>query len=285
LSGFSDALIFTGLDSFPMVLAEWKFTVIQVGLAFIPLMLGYIAAYGIFLPVYKSDVKALKTPGKPFSPERRLRALTWLVWLEPVGLAIFGAASLGPPTFHWAVALLGTFLIGIANFAIYMATIDYMIAAYGPYAASATGGNGFCRDFLAGIAAMYTTPFYNHFKAEDTKSQKWSLAAPTLILCGVGLALCMPVIVFYVKGEWFRKRSPYAQELAQEREEKREERKDAITESKRTTPRTSRPASLYNETRHRSAADRLRDGRHEARVGAQSSRASIDEAPRLQLEF
>jgi hypothetical protein len=33
-----------------------------------------------------------------------------------------------------------------------------MIAAYGPYAASATGGNGLARDFLAGIAAMYSTP-------------------------------------------------------------------------------------------------------------------------------
>lgn len=39
-----------------------------------------------------------------------------------------------------------------------MATIDYMIQAYGPYSASATGGNGFARDFLAGIAAMYSVP-------------------------------------------------------------------------------------------------------------------------------
>ncbi len=39
-----------------------------------------------------------------------------------------------------------------------MATIDYMIASYGPYSASATGGNGLARDFLAGIAAMYATP-------------------------------------------------------------------------------------------------------------------------------
>ena len=39
-----------------------------------------------------------------------------------------------------------------------MATIDYMIAAYGPYSASATGGNALARDFLAGIAAMYSTP-------------------------------------------------------------------------------------------------------------------------------
>lgn len=36
LSGFSDALIFTGLDSFALVLKKWHFTPSQVGLSFIP---------------------------------------------------------------------------------------------------------------------------------------------------------------------------------------------------------------------------------------------------------
>jgi hypothetical protein len=34
-------------------------------------------------------------------------------------------------------------MIAIANYGIYMSTINYMLAAYGPYSASATGGNGF----------------------------------------------------------------------------------------------------------------------------------------------
>ena len=149
---------------------------------------------------------------------------------------MFGFGSLGPPI-HWIVPLLGTSLIGIANFAIYMATIDYMIAAYGPFAASATGGNGFCRDFLAGIAALYTRPLYTNIE----HGTKWQLPIPTLILCAVGVLLCVPVFVFYFWGEWFRKRSPYAQELENEREEKREVRKEAISESKKTTPANSRP--------------------------------------------
>lgn len=33
-----------------------------------------------------------------------------------------------------------------------------MVASYGPYSASATGGNALARDFLAGIAAMYSVP-------------------------------------------------------------------------------------------------------------------------------
>lgn len=44
------------------------------------------------------------------------------------------------------------------KYAIYMATIDYMVASYGPYSASATGGNALARDLLAGIAALYATP-------------------------------------------------------------------------------------------------------------------------------
>ena len=39
-----------------------------------------------------------------------------------------------------------------------MATIDYMVAAYGEYSASATGGNALARDVLAGAAAMYSDP-------------------------------------------------------------------------------------------------------------------------------
>lgn len=52
-----------------------------------------------------------------------------------------------------------------------MATIDYMIASYGPYAASATGGNGFARDFLAGIAAMYSVPSKLKHLTEKYKDQ------------------------------------------------------------------------------------------------------------------
>jgi len=71
--------------------------------------------------------------------------------LEAIDLFGFAWTSIGPPV-HWTAPLIFSGLFGIANYVIYMATIDYMVAAYGPYAASATGGNGFARDFLAAIA-------------------------------------------------------------------------------------------------------------------------------------
>lgn len=94
-----------------------------------------------------------------------------------------------------------------------MATIDYMVASYGPYAASATGGNGFARDFLAGIAAMYSTPFYQVFRGP------YKLAWPTTILAFIAVLVTIPIYVFYYKGAWFRNRSRFAQTLAGERKE------------------------------------------------------------------
>lgn len=95
--------------------------------------------------------------------------------LLTIGLFGFAWTSLGPPHVHWIAPMIFSTLIAIANvsglnlvdtisaepifqFSIYMATVDYMIASYGPYSASATGGNGFARDFLAGVAAMYSVP-------------------------------------------------------------------------------------------------------------------------------
>ena len=132
--------------------------------------------------------------------------------LEPIGLFGFAWTSLGPPRVHWIAPLLFSSLIGIANYAIYMATIDYMVAAYGPYASSATGGNGFARDFLAGIAAMYATPMYTNIPGKPLEY------ASTILAC-IGVLVCIPVYVFYFNGPYFRERSKFAQTLAAEREE------------------------------------------------------------------
>lgn len=52
--------------------------------------------------------------------------------LETIGLFGFAWTSLGPPHVHWIAPMIFSALVGIANYAIYMGTIDYMIAAYGP---------------------------------------------------------------------------------------------------------------------------------------------------------
>lgn len=98
-------------------------------------------------------------------------------------------------------------MIAIANYAIYMATIDYMIAAYGPYSASATGGNALARDFLAGISAMYATPLY------DMLGLEWA----STLLAFLAIIVAIPVYIFYWKGPAIRERSRFGQSLTEDR--------------------------------------------------------------------
>jgi predicted MFS family arabinose efflux permease len=50
LSGFSDALIFMFLQCFNLVYAQWGFDITQRGFAFIPIGIGYLLAYLLFIP-------------------------------------------------------------------------------------------------------------------------------------------------------------------------------------------------------------------------------------------
>ncbi|KAL8689261.1 MAG: hypothetical protein Q9224_004681 [Gallowayella concinna] len=105
-----------------------------------------------------------------------------------------------------------------------MATIDYMIASYGPYAASATGGNGLARDFLAGVAAMYAMPFYTNIPTFGKLHLVW----PTVILGFLAFLVTIPIFVFYWKGPEIRARSKFAQSLANEREVQGDRRRSTV---------------------------------------------------------
>lgn len=86
-----------------------------------------------------------------------------------------------------------------------------MVAAYGPYSASATGGNGFARDLLAGISAMYATPMYQ--KIGGRFHLQW---ASTLLGC-LALLVAIPIYIFYCKVPKIREWSKFAQTLEADR--------------------------------------------------------------------
>jgi MFS family permease len=221
LSGFSDALIFVFTESFTLVFKQWSFSVLAIGLTFGSILIGYLIAYIIFLPDIYRQIKIRRQSGTASRlAERRLLLLLFIAPLEPIGLLGFAWTSMGPPI-PWVAPCIFACLIAMANYAIYMATIDYMVAAYGPYSASATGGNGFARDFLAGIATMYSTPMY-----ENIGSKYHLQWASTLLGC-VGFLVMIPIYVFYWKGPEIRAKSKFAQQLAADR--------DRHTENRRTS--------------------------------------------------
>lgn len=131
-------------------------------------------------------------------------------------------------------------IIGIANYSIYMATIDYMICAYGPYSASATGGNGWARDFLAGVLTIPATPFF-----QNIGGSRHLQDASTILFC-ISFVLVIAVYVIYWKGPVLRKRSPFAQQLAEESKEEGGRRASFV------------PSAAYMSERRRSSMVRRR---------------------------
>ncbi|KAH3977506.1 hypothetical protein HBH92_049210 [Parastagonospora nodorum] len=206
LSGFADALIFSFFESYGYVFKQWNFTPTQISLVLVALAASYIMGYLAFFPVVARH-NARRAKGEALAPGARLKALLYHVILLPIGLLICAFVATGPPL-HWAGVVVPSVLVGIANFAIYYATVDYMVAAYGPYAASATGGNGFARVFLAGMCALYTGPMYHKLGIQNSY----------LVLFGLALLFCVPVYIFYFKGVAIRERSKFAGELAEEKE-------------------------------------------------------------------
>lgn len=231
LSGFSDALIFMQIQSFTLVYKTWNFSDYQTGLAFLPILIGYFIAWAIFIPGIKRNQRqrAANPDDEHAQYESRLWLLLYTAPCLPIGLIIFAWTCGGPPL-HWIGSMFGSAIIGIANYAIYMATIDYMICAYGPYAASATGGNGWSRDFLAGVLTVPATPFYTNIGSHDHLQY-----ANTILFC-IAALLVVAVYVIYWKGPVLRARSPFAQHLAGKKNDSDRRKSSAVGAQGRPGP-------------------------------------------------
>ncbi|KAI1456982.1 MFS general substrate transporter [Annulohypoxylon moriforme] len=205
LSGFSDAIIFMMVQSLNFVYWQYGFNTHELGMSFIPIGVGYLIAWFAYHWIIKHNVKMRKrNPGSEYAQyESRLKNLTFTALLLPVGLLLFAftAAFLAHPI-HWIASMIASCIIGVANFCIYMGTIDYVLRAYGPYAASATGGNGWSRDFLAGTLTPYAIPMLSIFMA-------------TLILFFIATFLYGLIFIVYKRGAFLRRHSKFAQTLAQ----------------------------------------------------------------------
>lgn len=214
LSGFADALIFMFLQAFDLVYKNWQFKPAQVGLAFTPIILGYFIAWGLYILAIRRNrrLQAAHPEDDKVKYESRLWWLRWTAPALPIGLFIFAWTCTGPPI-SWYFSMGGAVLIGIANYSIYASTIDYMVAAYGPYSASATGGNGFARDFLAGVLTMPAKPFFKNIGPNENMS----LAYASTILGAIACVLVAFVYYIYCNGPTLRAKSPFAQKIVQDK--------------------------------------------------------------------
>ncbi|KAF1981283.1 MFS general substrate transporter [Aulographum hederae CBS 113979] len=245
LSGFSDALIFLFMEGFGHVYGQWGFNLMQVGLAFIPIGLSYAIGYFMFCFFIARNRREIKRTGE-LRPEQRLWGLLWTAPLLSIGLISFAWLSLGPSYgIHWCFPMIASMLVGIANYSIYIATIDYMVAAYGVYASSATGGNGFARDLLAGLSNIYAVHLFTKMPG------KYPIPTAISLLAGLAFVFAIPVFLFYYFGPAIRAWSHYAKKIQAQREEDREIKDRHVRNSRPPT----RAPSLEEQGEQADAAD------------------------------
>lgn len=92
LSGFSDALVFMFIQSFAIVYKQYNFSTIAIGLAFIPIGIGYIIAWIAFIPAIRRNIneRRQKPDDEKAQYESRLWFLLYTAPCLPIGL--FGFA-------------------------------------------------------------------------------------------------------------------------------------------------------------------------------------------------
>ncbi len=119
---------FIGLESFNPIFSQWGFSTSQVGLAFISINVGYLLGYLMTLPRFMWELKQRKRNPDSLTPEARLFMLLFTAPLLPIGLFGLAWTSFGPDKTPWIAPMIFAAVFAIANYFIYLNTIDYMVA-------------------------------------------------------------------------------------------------------------------------------------------------------------
>lgn len=161
-TGYAYAVVFSFFASGSYVfLVDYDFNTRQVGLVFLSVFIGYILAAVLHTVIMKTlYVKAAKAApnGRP-APEYRLySAMAGSIFL-PIGL--FWYAWAAKPGGNWAVAAASGIPFGIGAFVLFLASITYLVEAYGASAsASALAANGSVRYLLGAVFPLFTIQMY-----------------------------------------------------------------------------------------------------------------------------
>ncbi|CAG7562324.1 unnamed protein product [Fusarium equiseti] len=148
-------ILYLFFGAFPLVFGRiYGFNLWQVGLSFLGILVGMIAAAGLD-PVWHRIRSSLilklssETDIQGSSqPEFRLPPAIVGALIVPVGIFIFGWSCY--PWVHWIVPIIGSAIFGAGILLVFSGVFTFLVDAYPQYAASALAANAFVRCAFAG---------------------------------------------------------------------------------------------------------------------------------------
>ncbi|WVQ98421.1 hypothetical protein IAU59_005544 [Kwoniella sp. CBS 9459] len=194
-------------DAYSIIFREHGLPARTLGLTFIPVMVGFyvlmivnILHYIRYKKLWADAKKGIQRRGiheGKVEPEERLVPLMCCAILFPIGLFWFAWTS--SDKFSFWVPMMSGLVFGIALLAIFQGSTQYMIDAYGPYAASGLAGSTLVRYGVTGLVVLAFPKMY------ETLGNQWA----TSLLGFLGLALTPVPFVFYLYGRRVRARCTF----------------------------------------------------------------------------
>ncbi|KAI0360521.1 MFS general substrate transporter [Trametes cingulata] len=198
--GFISGCSYMLFQIFPIIFqGTYHFSSGEVGLVFIPAMVGEILGLSIYIFFVRKRYldRAKKGETTAESPEAQL---TLALWGAPIFAACyFWLGWTSYPNISYWVPFVSVFLIGLSLLWLMLAFINYTIAVYLPVVASALASSVFTRSIFGAVFPLFSNKMF------DVLNPHW---ASTLVGC-IALALVPIPLVLRRYGPALRAKSRY----------------------------------------------------------------------------
>ncbi|CCK71010.1 Flr1p KNAG_0F03480 [Huiozyma naganishii CBS 8797] len=145
-------------EAFPIVfIGLYKFTLVEMGVAYFGFCVGCIFAYALLL-LFLAKVLGPRFEKGEGTPETFLLLAMCVSWCLPCALFLFGWAA----NTHWIVPIIAEGIFVIAVFNLFQASFAYLSVCYPKYVASVFAGNGFCRAVFACAFPLFGKAMYDN---------------------------------------------------------------------------------------------------------------------------
>lgn len=187
-------------EAFPIVFVGiYKFTLVEVGLAYMGFCVGCVIAYGFCL-IFLAKYVAKKAARNEFTPEVFMVLAMCVCFSLPLSLFLFGWAA----SVHWILPIIAEVFFVIAVFNLFQATFAYLAISYPKYLASVFAGNGVCR---AGFACAF--PLFGKAMYDNLAIDGYPVAWGSSLLGFFSIALAAIPFLLYKWGPYLRSKSSF----------------------------------------------------------------------------
>ncbi|KAJ5604111.1 major facilitator superfamily domain-containing protein, partial [Penicillium hordei] len=196
------SIFYLFFEAYPIIFKGiYGFSTGQCGLAFIPIGIGALLSFIVYL-AYDSFYQRAQSQAKTWVSIEEYRRLPLACLGGPLyTISLFWLAWSAQPSIHWIVPMLSGIPFGIGFLLIFMALINYLADAYGTYAASALGAASCMRSVSGALLPLATSPMYARLGIH------WA----TSLLGFASLVMILIPFAFITFGDYLRRNSAFSQ--------------------------------------------------------------------------